>query len=74
MVCVGPSIAQSPARVADLLAALRLAHEAAATPPGAAVTFDRDRIETVLTYALGLAREQGLVREQLDVSRMFAEG
>jgi 4,5-dihydroxyphthalate decarboxylase len=74
MVCVGPSIAQSPELVADLMAALRRAHDAAATPPGPAVTFDRDRIETVLTYALGLAREQGLVREQLDVSRMFAEG
>jgi 4,5-dihydroxyphthalate decarboxylase len=74
MVCVGPAVAESPELVADLLAAFRRSYEAAATPPGPAVTFDREHIETVLAYALGLAREQGLVRAQLDVSRMFAEG
>jgi 4,5-dihydroxyphthalate decarboxylase len=73
MVCVGPAVAESPELVADLLATFRRAREAAATPPGPAVTFDRARIETVLAYALGLAREQGLVRAQLDVARMFAE-
>jgi 4,5-dihydroxyphthalate decarboxylase len=74
MVCVGPSIADSPELVADVTAAFRRAHDAAATPPGPAVTFDRERIETILAYALGLAREQGLVRAELDVARMFAAG
>jgi 4,5-dihydroxyphthalate decarboxylase len=72
MVCVGPSIAGSPELTADLLDALRRSRDAAATPPGPAITFDRWRIESALAFALGLAREQGLVRRDLDIPAMFA--
>ena len=72
MVCVGPSIAGSPELTNDLLDALRRSHAAAATPPGPAITFDRWRIESALAFALGLAREQGLVTRDLDVAAMFA--
>ena len=72
MVCVGPSIAQRPELTADLLDTFRRGCDAAATPPGPAITFDRDRIETALAYALGLARNQGLVTAGLDIPAMFA--
>jgi len=75
MVCVGPSVAESPELVADLTEAFRRSHDAAVASgarPGPAVTFDRDRIEAALAYALGLAREQELVRSDLDIPAMFA--
>jgi 4,5-dihydroxyphthalate decarboxylase len=72
MVCVGPAIAGSPELTADLVDALRRSHDAAATPPGPAITFDRWRIESAIAFALGLAREQGLVTRDLDIPAMFA--
>jgi 4,5-dihydroxyphthalate decarboxylase len=75
MVCVGPSIAQRPELTADLLAALHRGYDAAAasaSPPGPAITLDRERIETTLRFALGLARQQRLVTSDLDVSALFA--
>ena len=50
----------------------RRAYDAAATPPGAAITLDRGVIETRIAFALGLAREQGLVTSDLDVPAMLA--
>jgi 4,5-dihydroxyphthalate decarboxylase len=72
MVCVGPAVGEDPALVADLHAALRRSFDAAPTPPSAAITFDRERIETGIAYALGLAREQGLVRADLEIPALFA--
>jgi 4,5-dihydroxyphthalate decarboxylase len=75
MVCVGPSIAEEPELTADLLAALHRAYEVAAdsgSKPGPAITFDRERIAATLSYALDLARRQGLVAADLDVPAMFA--
>jgi 4,5-dihydroxyphthalate decarboxylase len=74
MVCVGPAIAEDPALVAGLVTAFRRSYDAAASPPGPAITFDRGRIETALAFALRLAREQGLVRRDLDIPAMFAPG
>jgi len=68
MVCVGPAIAESAA----LTSAFRRAYDAAPTPPGPAITLDRGIIETRIAFALGLAREQGLVRSDLDIPAMFA--
>ena len=68
MVCVGPAIADS----ASLTSAFRSAYDAAATPPGPAITLDRGVIETRIAFALGLAREQGLVTSDLDIPAMFA--
>ena len=72
MVCVGPSIAESPDLTADLTSAFRRAYAAAETPPGPAITLDRSIIETRIAFALGLAREQGLVTADLDIPAMFA--
>jgi 4,5-dihydroxyphthalate decarboxylase len=75
MICVGPAIADEPDLTADLLATLQRAYEVAVdsgSEPGPAVTFDRDRIEATLSYALHLARQQGLVAADLDVPAMFA--
>jgi 4,5-dihydroxyphthalate decarboxylase len=68
MVCVGPAIAEPAA----LTSAFRRAYDAAPTPPGPAITLDRGVIETRIAFALGLAREQGLVTSDLDVPAMFA--
>jgi 4,5-dihydroxyphthalate decarboxylase len=75
MVCVGPAVAEHPELTAAFLAAARRAFDlaaASATPPGPAITFDRDRIEAALAYALGLARQQRLVTSALDIAAMFA--
>jgi 4,5-dihydroxyphthalate decarboxylase len=75
MVCVGPSIADEPELAADLVATLQRAHEVAADSGSdldPAVTFDRDRIEATLSFAVHLARQQGLVASDLDVAAMFA--
>ena len=61
MVCVGPSIAEEPELTADLRATFQRAYEVAAesgSKPGPAITFDRERIEATLSYALDLARRQ----------------
>jgi 4,5-dihydroxyphthalate decarboxylase len=68
MVCVGPAITD----VAGLTSAFRRAYDAAATPPGPAITLDRGIIETRIAFALRLAREQGLVTSDLDIPAMFA--
>lgn len=68
MVCVGPAIAESAA----LTSAFRRSYDAAPTPPGPAITLDRGIIETRIAFALGLAREQGLVTSDLDIPAMFA--
>ena len=72
MVCVGPAIAESAELTADLTSAFRRAYDAAATPPGAAITLDRAVIESRIAFAFGLARAQGLVSADLDIPAMFA--
>jgi len=72
MVCVGPAIAESRELTAGLTSAFRRAHDAAATPPSAAITLERGVIESRIAFALGLAREQGLVTSDLDIPAMFA--
>ena len=75
LVCVGPSIADEPELTADLLGSFQRAYAVAldsGSKPGPAITFDRDRIEATLSYALHLARQQGLVAADLDVPAMFA--
>ena len=72
MVCVGPAIAESAELTAGLTSAFRRAYDAAATPPGAAITLDRGVIESRIAFALGLARAQGLVSADLDIPAMFA--
>jgi 4,5-dihydroxyphthalate decarboxylase len=72
MVCVGPSIAESPELTGGLTAAFRRAYDAAETPPSPAITLDRGVIETRIAFALGLAREQRLVTSDLDIPAMFA--
>ena len=72
MVCVGPAIAEHPELTGALVAAAHRAYDAAATPPGPAITFDRDRIDAAIAYALGLARQQRLVTADLDIAAMFA--
>ncbi len=75
MVCVGPAIADAPELTADLTATLRRAYDAAVvsgSPPGPAITLERDRIDAALSYALVLARQQGLVEAELDIPSMFA--
>ncbi len=72
MVCVGPAIAESAELTAGLTSAFRRAYDAAATPPGAAITLDRGVIESRIAFALGLARAQGLVSSDLDIPAMFA--
>lgn len=72
MVCVGPAIAESAELTAGLTSAFRRAYDAAATPPGAAITLDRSVIESRIAFALGLARAQGLVSADLDIPAMFA--
>jgi 4,5-dihydroxyphthalate decarboxylase len=77
MVCVGPAIAEHPELVADLQAALRRSYDAAVAAdaqPGPAITFDLDRIDAGIAIALDLARQQGLVRSELDIPAMFAVG
>jgi len=74
-VCVGPAIAEDPELVADLTAAFRRAHDVAVASgarPSPAITLDRAAIEARIAYALGLARQQGLVRTDLDIPAMFA--
>ena len=72
MVCVGPAIAESTELTAGLTSAFRRAYDAAATPPGAAITLDRGVIESRIAFALGLAQAQGLVTSDLDIPAMFA--
>ncbi len=72
MVCVGPAIAESAELTVGLTSAFRRAYNAAATPPGAAITLDRGVIESRIAFALGLARAQGLVASDLDIPAMFA--
>ena len=72
MVCVGPAIAESTELTAGPTSAFRRAYDAAATPPGAAITLDRGVIESRIAFALGLARAQGLVSADLDIPAMFA--
>ena len=72
MVCVGPAISESTELTAGLTSAFRRAYDAAATPPGAAITLDRAVIESRIAFALGLARAQGLVSSHLDIPAMFA--
>ena len=72
MVCVGPAIAESTELTAGPASAFRRAYDAAATPPGAAITLDRGVIESRIAFALGLARAQGLVTSGLDIPAMFA--
>jgi 4,5-dihydroxyphthalate decarboxylase len=72
MVCVGPAIAESPELTAALTSAFRRAYDAAITPPSPAITLDRGVIETRIAFALGLARDQGLVTSDLDIPAMFA--
>jgi 4,5-dihydroxyphthalate decarboxylase len=72
MVCVGPAIAETPGLTAGVTSAFRRAYDVAATPAGPAVTLDRGIIETRIAFALGLAREQGLVTSDLDIPAMFA--
>lgn len=77
VVCVGPVVGEDPALVADLLDAFRRSYDtavAAGAQPGPAITLDRDRIETAIAFARGLAREQGLVSGDVDVAAMFAPG
>jgi 4,5-dihydroxyphthalate decarboxylase len=72
MVCVGRAIAESPELTAALTSAFRRAYDAAVTPPSRPITLDRGVIETRIAFALGLARDQGLVTSDLDIPAMFA--